>query len=77
MSLGVAPPLGLIGSSAAFCAGRVSENSNYALLHREGGRLFADELFCGFVLRCRQAVGAAFDRGGRDGAAARGGLLGS
>src|SRR3954449_11353952 len=45
MSLGVAPPPGLIGSSAAFCAGRVGENSIYALLHREGGRLFADELF--------------------------------
>ena len=45
MSLGVAPPLGLIGSSAVFCAGRVSENSIYALLHREGGRLFADGLF--------------------------------
>jgi hypothetical protein len=45
MSLGVAPPLGLIGSSAAFCAGRVSENSIYALLHREGGRLFPDALF--------------------------------
>ena len=45
MSLGVAPPPGLIGSSAAFCAGRVSESSIYALLHREGGRLFADELF--------------------------------
>lgn len=45
MSLGVAPPPGLIGSSAAFCAGRVSERSIYALLHREGGRLFAEELF--------------------------------
>jgi hypothetical protein len=45
MSLGVAPPPGLIGSSAAFCAGRVSENSIYALLHREGARVFSDELF--------------------------------
>jgi hypothetical protein len=45
MSLGVAPSPGLIGSSAAFCASRVSENSIYALLHREGGRLFGDDLF--------------------------------
>ena len=45
MSLGVAPPPGLIGSTAAFCEGRVGENSIYALLHREGGRLFSDELF--------------------------------
>src|SRR3954471_17333422 len=45
MSLGVAPPPGLIGSSAAVFAGRVSESSIYALLHREGARLFADELF--------------------------------
>jgi hypothetical protein len=45
MSLGIAPPRGLIGSSAAFCEGRVGENSIYALLHREGGRLFSDELF--------------------------------
>jgi Transposase domain (DUF772) len=45
MSLGIAPPLGWIGSSAAFCASRVSENSIYALLHREAGRLFAHDLF--------------------------------
>ena len=71
MSLGVAPPLGLLGSSAAFCAGRVSENSIYALLHREGCRLFPDALFAD-LFGSRAPVGAAVGGRGGDGAAASG-----
>ncbi|WP_280267960.1 transposase [Nocardia wallacei] len=35
----------LLRSTVAFCAGRVAENSIYAVLHRECGRLFPDEMF--------------------------------
>lgn len=46
MSLGRTPEQeDAFESSARFCASRVSEKSIYALLHREGRRLFPDETF--------------------------------
>ena len=46
MTLGRTPAhQDLFRSSADFCAGKLSTSSLYALLYREGGRLFADETF--------------------------------
>jgi hypothetical protein len=46
MSLGHTPEQeDAFESSTRFCAGRVTEKSIYALLHREGRRLFPDEAF--------------------------------
>lgn len=46
MSLGKTPRTeDALASSARFCEGRVAPNSIYALLYREGHRLFPDELF--------------------------------
>src|SRR3954469_17556828 len=46
MTLGTAPTQAdLFRSTTQFCAGRVREDSIYAVLHRECFRLFPDELF--------------------------------
>jgi hypothetical protein len=46
MTLGMSPTQGdLFRSTAQFCAGRVPDDSIYAVLHRECFRLFPDELF--------------------------------
>jgi len=46
MTLGTTPTqLDLFGSTTQFCAGRVREDSIYAVLHRECFRLFPDEMF--------------------------------
>lgn len=46
MTLGTTPTQGdLFGSTTQFCAGRVREDSIYAVLHREGFHLFPDEMF--------------------------------
>jgi hypothetical protein len=46
MTLGLAPSqAGLMKGTASFVAGRVKENSIFAVLHRECHVLFADELF--------------------------------
>ena len=43
MTLGTTPTQGdLFGSTTQFCAGRVREDSIYAVLHREGFHLFPD-----------------------------------
>lgn len=46
VTVGVTPRQGdLLRGTAALCEGRVGENSIWVLLHREGGRLFPDEMF--------------------------------
>ncbi len=46
MTAGVAPiQADLLKGTAAFCDGRVGEDSIWSVLHREGHRLFPDELF--------------------------------
>src|SRR5258706_12307155 len=48
MTLGLAPrQADLFRSTAAFCEGRVAPDSIYGILHREGFRLFPDEMFAG------------------------------
>lgn len=46
MTVGVAPKQAdLLKGTAAFCDGRVGEDSIWSVLHREGHRLFPDEMF--------------------------------
>jgi hypothetical protein len=46
MTVGVAPTqTDLLKGTAAFCDGRVGEDSIWSVLHREGHRLFPDEMF--------------------------------
>ncbi len=46
VTVGVTPSQGdLLRGTTALCEGRVGENSVWAVLHREGRRLFPDELF--------------------------------
>jgi len=46
MTVGVAPrQADLLKGTAVFCDGRVGESSIWAVLHRDGHRLFGDELF--------------------------------
>jgi hypothetical protein len=46
VTVGVTPSQGdLLRGTTALCEGRVGENSIWAVLHREGRRLFPDELF--------------------------------
>src|SRR5271170_7327862 len=46
MTVGVAPrQADLLKGTAVFCDGRVGEGSIWAVLHRDGHRLFGDELF--------------------------------
>ena len=46
MTVGVSPTQAdLLKGTAAFCDGRVGENSIWAVLHRECHRLFPDEMF--------------------------------
>ena len=46
MTVGVTPSQAdLLKGTAAFCAGRVGEESIWAVLHRDGHRLYGDELF--------------------------------
>jgi hypothetical protein len=41
--------------TAALCEGRVGEQSIWAVLYRQGDRLFADELFADLFARGRRA----------------------
>src|SRR5258708_34992376 len=46
MTVGVAPSqANLLKGTAAFCEGRVGDESIWAMLHRDGHRLFGDALF--------------------------------
>jgi hypothetical protein len=45
MSLGLTPTQQDLFTTTSFCDGRVAEDSIYGLLHREGLRLFSDEMF--------------------------------
>ena len=46
MSLGLAPrQADMLTTTTSFCEGRVAEDSIYGILHRDGHRLFADEMF--------------------------------
>ena len=58
MTIGSTPRQGnLLTGSAAICEGRVKEDSIWAVLHREGHRLFPDEMFADlFSDRGRQSV---------------------
>jgi hypothetical protein len=58
MTVGVSPTQAdLLKGTAAFCNGRVGENSIWAVLHRECHRLFPDEMFSDlFAKRGRRSV---------------------
>src|SRR3981081_2716148 len=58
MTVGVSPTQAdLLKGTAAFCSGRVAENSIWAVLHRECHRLFPDEMFSDvFAVRGRRSV---------------------
>src|SRR5258706_10119135 len=73
MTLGLAPrQADLFRSTAAFCEGRVAPDSIYGILHREGFRLFPDEMFADLFDEARRpsvppvivAGGVGVPRGG-------------